>query len=122
MFGNTFDFKIRIIEYLDIKTIEVKLSKINLSLVGMGPSNSSLMINGDFIYQLPLDAENELNNFVIWLRERVQITRTTVSIPKDNHPTSSNLSSEIEKLNSLFKTGALSEDEFIAAKKKLLGM
>jgi len=33
---------------------------------------------------------------------------------------SSNLSSEIEKLNELYKTGALSKDEFDKAKAKLL--
>ncbi len=44
----------------------------------------------------------------------------SIEVIKETKTTSSNLTKELDKLNELYKSGALTKEEFTKAKKKLL--
>jgi len=126
MFHKISDFTVESIEYLDIKRIETSTASGGVESVVtkliFGGRVVNLLVNGKIIYQLPSDGENELKTFIDWLREKVHQSRTGSNISTNVKSPSSNIAQELEKLASLSQSGVLSNQEFEAAKKKLLGL
>lgn len=107
---STTTFDIESVEYVDVTSIDVTNNPLKIN------------INNGGYFWMDKKAETELIRFSEWLRNKVRQERKEITITQDSSQPAASISSELEKLASLHQNGVLSQQEFEAAKRKLLGL
>jgi hypothetical protein len=117
IYNAAFQDRSQSIEYLDIKSIEVKREWLGCFYLLI---NDSRLLEARSVHGL--DAGAQLREFAEWLRTKVREVRTSINIAPTSVSTSGEAIRELERLAALHRDGALSDVEFSQAKRKLLGL